>query len=512
MAFKIYNTIADYNADPLPLEESRVSLVKKDNYGVTIDEIKYDSVGRTTEQPLVGDVCCLDENNNIKFLVGGNSLSGTLPQGWTLVGFAFNRSGNNVKIFDKTIGQSYWLACWQYAITKISSTNITIGLRMSNDYNTVTSVSVTLPNTNVDESNAKLISSAIAAKAIEVGDTKPWWAWLDHTITVGGKMYVQDFENNASGESVDAPYCWTNGSDHLYTKTVSVEARGENASSINNTAYSSSVTGSANSFDITSTTDNNRIIVQTDTFVSYTQHTITGTGCTIALSVYDDMPESGVLLRKTGVSSDRGLANIEECVKIYSTRGNVPSSDVSIKSTTIVKKTSFEESSYCAALRTEYGTFRNYIAANCVKYPQKYGVFNMLDAAEMTHRYSTAIAPAKAGGTIYKFPIFGDCASVNYDSDGLRTGNWHVCGITDAVELFSDNVLDKVKQSQGRIGVTPINMSYNYWLANRGTNRHAWYYYAYECCLNCWGLFGAYNYVISICTLDLTQINQSNNS
>lgn len=174
MAIKFYPNIADYNNAVKSDIESQVSLIN------TTNEIIIDGVNVVTSSPSVGDAVFLDESNNIKFLQGGDSLKkSSIPSAWELVGVVYAREGNQVKILDKNAASRQFLAVWQYAITEISSTNITISVRMAPNYDVNTDVSVTLLDTTIGADNAGRISNALAAKAIEVGDANPWWAYYD---------------------------------------------------------------------------------------------------------------------------------------------------------------------------------------------------------------------------------------------------------------------------------------------------------------------------------------------
>lgn len=464
MAFKVYDTIADYNADPLPLDESRVSLVKKDSQGLSIDRLYYDSVGRTTLQPLVGDVCCIDENGKIQFLVGGNSLQGFLPSNWKLVGYVFSRIGNTVKVLDKTESSLQWLACWQYAITAISSTSITITIRCKNNYENGLPINITVANSSISSTTAAEIDTAIRT-ATEAVDDNTWHAWYD------------DSDQN-----------------------------------------------------------NPRIIVQTDTNADYRQYQISGSGCSISLSVFrdfnwEDAQYNKYLLRKTGSAAVGGVGNVARSVNHFSTNGTTPTSNISATSTITVKRSCFEDlsNSYCAELRTTYGTYENYIAANKVKLPQKYGGFNLPDGDEMTRRYGNATAPTKSGGIMYKFPALHVCASVNYDDvDGLlksswklnnETGlmeyakRWHLNDITDGTEYLDDETLAAIHKSQTRLGASLVRADTFRWFAQRAIVYGAWFFYSQ------YGLIYGNNGPVTnslaaraVISIDLTQINQSNNS
>lgn len=416
-----YEDNAAYVAAGMPTDESRVALIKDTN------EVKIDGINVVTSEPEKGDVLFIDASGKKIFLKGGAELNASLiPAGWTWIGVVISRKGNKVKILDKANSSSMkWLACWQYAITAISSTSITIKVRMSNNYGAYTDVPVTLTSASVNAQSASEISAAIAAKATAVGDTNAWWAWYD--------------------------------------------------------------------------SDNNRIIVQTDNCANYQQSNVAGTNCTIALSVWEDMPASSALWRKNGAGSTYGGQNLTRFVAYYSTNGTVPTANVDPNAATQVKRSCFEDPedaayAYCADLRAKYGTYEAYMADQCVMYPQKYGAFAMIDAKEMTAKYGNATAPTKGGSTMYKFPALHYGATKAYDSDGLRAGDWWLSDITDGMEYMADEgyttginaaaVKQKYNHSIAKMGGTQVLNNAYRWFGRRYSSAYAWFFYGDSGTLN----------------------------
>ena len=127
--------------------------------------------------------------------------------------------------------------------------------------------------------------------------------------------------------------------------------------------------------------DGDHITVQCDFNGDYRQYQCSdGThalvGCTMALSVWEDMPASSAMFRKTGQVS-MATRNVEKAVAYYSTNGTTPSADLPVNTTTYVKRVDFYTSEYCADLRAFYGTYEAYIAAQAVEPMQSpdYGFF-----------------------------------------------------------------------------------------------------------------------------------------
>lgn len=408
-----YEDNAEYVAAGLPTDESRVALITENN------DVKIDGINVVTLNPVKGDVLFHDADGNKIFLKGGGELNASLiPSGWTWVGVVISRKGNKVKILHKSSTSTTWLGCWQYAITAITSKNITIRLRMSNNYASYTDVAVTLTSAAVNATSAAEISSAVAAAATTAGDTNAWWAWYD----------------------------------------------------------------SANS----------RIVVQTDACKNYQQSNVAGTNCTIALCVWDDMPANSNLWRNNGASATYGGMNLTRFVTYYATNGTTPTDNVDPAAASTVKRSCFEDSTdagyeYCAALRAKYDTYEDYMADQCVLYPQKYGVFSLIDAKTMTEKYGNVTAPTKSGGTMYKFPALHYAATIGFtDVDGLEVGDWWLSDVTDGMEYMADEgyttgiatnaVKQKYNQSIAKMGGSQVMNNAYRWFGRRYGSNTAWHF------------------------------------
>ena len=180
MAIKNFPNKAAYDAAAKPTIESQVSMIE------TSREVIVDGVNVITKQPTIGDVLFLDENSNKIFVKGGAWLQkANIPAAWTHVGYVYFRKGNEVGIINKTGSDLKYADVLQYAITAISSTSLTINLRIQDtsksgdaQYATNIPVAVTLTSADINATSAAEISAAVAAKATELGDTAAWWAYL----------------------------------------------------------------------------------------------------------------------------------------------------------------------------------------------------------------------------------------------------------------------------------------------------------------------------------------------
>lgn len=228
--------------------------------------------------------------------------------------------------------------------------------------------------------------------------------------------------------------------------------------------------------------DTNKIVVQCDLCEDYRQYQISDgshalVGCTMALSVWEDMPASSTYFRKSG-GTGYGPLNVKKAAEYVGANGATPTANVAINSTSLVNKTSFQTSQYCADLRAYYGTYEAYIAANTPMWPQtSYGVFKLIDADEMTRRYASKTFTKKDGTTVdWKFPALHSALSVGYGSGKYAQGKWHLSDVTDACEYMEDSVLAKLQEAQRRMSTTVITNSVTRWFARRSYAYYAWYF------------------------------------
>lgn len=226
--------------------------------------------------------------------------------------------------------------------------------------------------------------------------------------------------------------------------------------------------------------EDGKIIIQCDLCEDYRQYQTSDSthalvGCTMALTVWGDMPASSAVFRKTGTSTSSGLANFEKSLAYYSAGGSNPSANVAVNNATIVNRASFNTSQYCADLRAFYGTYEAYILANMTMWPHpEYGAFALIDADEMTARYANVKATLKDGSEVWKFPALHTAVSVGYGTGKYAVGRWHLSDITDGTEYMRDEVLAKLAEAQTRMGTTVITNSVTRWFARRSNAGNAW--------------------------------------
>jgi len=413
---KNFNTQEERNAYIPDNTESTLMHVEETN------EVSVNGVNVVlTKSPEVGDVVYLDESGNTVFVKG--LTRSEIPASWTLVGFVFNRRGNEVKIIDKNIDLTrQWLACWQYAITAISSTDITFYLRMKGDYANFVTINVSLTSAAINATTVAEINAALeaAGNAGNIG-------YANH----GYWAYLADDNNKPSD------------------------------------------TGT-------------RIVVQCDFNGDYRQYLINDathviSGCTMALVVWEDMPSNSAYWKANGITTNYGgYMNKEKFMSYYAISGRTPTAQEPLQvtgNTGPVKLVDFNTNAFCADIRAAYGTYEKYIEiCFATMYPQKYGVFSLMDAKSMTEKYGKSYTLKKNGDVLYKFPAIYYGTTVGYGNGELAQGNWWLTDITDGMELYEDETCNILRASQESAGASKIVNNAYRWLCRRYSVGYAWYF------------------------------------
>ena len=412
MAIKSYANKAAYDAAVKPTIESQVSMIE------TTREIIVDGVNVITTSPAVGDLVFLNESNEITFVKGGSWIQKALiPSAWVHVGYVYLVKGRKIGVIDKNAADLKYLDVCQYAITAISSTSLTINLSMAPSYDLV-ATTVSLASTDINATNAQAISTAVAAKAAEIGDTRDWWAYMA----------------DADGNKVDS-----GGTQIIIQCDTCVDYR----------FYNVSATGCT---------------IAHVTWGDMPENSVYWRG------------ERGFYTNYWGVQ------NIARTKAWATGSGRVPVSNEPVGpqagNDAPVSPSAFESSQYCADLRATYKTYEEYLEkCYAVVCPQKYGCFALPDGAEMGRLYANKMAPTKDGGTKAKFPALYYCYNQSYGVDGLRAGDLHLPGVLEGAELMKDACLAAMEPSITKMGTTAINNSTYRWCAQRYNVCYAWIFY-----------------------------------
>ena len=415
MAIKSYANKAAYDAAVKPTIESQVSLIE------TTREIIVDGVNVITTNPVVGDLVFLNESNEVTYVKGGSWIQkAIIPSAWVHVGYVYLRKGRQVGVIDKSTADLKYLDVCQYAITAISSTTLTINLSMAPSYGLV-ATTVSLASTDINATNAQAISTAVAAKAAEVGDTRDWWAYLA----------------DVDGNKVDS-----GGTQIIIQCDTCVDYR----------FYNVSATGCT---------------IAHITWGDMPENSTYWRG------------ERGFYTNYWGVM------NIARTKAWATSSGRVPASNEPVGpragNDAPVKPSEFETSQYCADLRAAYKTYEEYLEkCYIVVCPQKYGCFALPDGAEMGRLYANKMAPTKDGGTKAKFPALNYGYNRSYGVGGLNAGDFHLPGVLEGTELMKDDCINTLAPSVTKMGTTAINNSTHRWFAQRYNVGSAWIFSGYS--------------------------------
>lgn len=416
---KRYITPEAYAAAGLPTDESRVAEIEQTS------EIKVDGVNVVVPAPEDGDAVFEDADGNPKFVRHYTIRKSLLDPSWSLRGYAFEVNARRCKVMDygENAGLK-WLGCWQHSITAISAGTIKFWLHMKGDYAAWIPIEVTLSDSSngyINATTAAEITAALeaAGNTGNIGyDNHGWWAYL----------------SDDNDEKV--------------------------------------------------TSGGTKIVVQCDFNADYRQYQNSDSshalvGCTMALSVWGDMPASSAIYRKTGVSTSWSVGNVEKSAAYYATNGKTPTANWDLNTTALVTLDAFNKSAYCADLRAAYGTYKNYIAMNKTWWPHPdYGVLSLIDADEMTHRYGAASFTKKDGVTVeWKFPALHYGLTVGYGTGKFAAGKWHLSDVDEGVEYMDDVVYKKIRDGQTRMNTTLLVNNATRWFARRYDANGAWYFF-----------------------------------
>lgn len=406
MANKKYPTMADYEAAEKSTTESTVSRVTEGN------EVEYDGVNVNTTDPQVGDALYLDVDGSKVFIVGTTLNASLIPSRWTHVGEVFMREGFVVGVLNKTGDDRKYADVVQFQLNAPTldgeEHTATIGVRVtggtSAGYGSNTTITYTYTATTLADVVTAL-NEAIDAAQASLKFTNVLWA------------YMADDDGNKVDDAAEAT----------------------------------------------------KIIVQLDTWNDYRQYQCAG----MAHITWGDMPANTNYLKTNGKNTEyRGLMNFDRGYAYWSASGRTPTANEPIGAagnTDPVNKTAFDSSEYCATIREAYGDYMTYLKKEFgIQFPQKYASFALPDGKTLCAKYAMLLAPTKAGSTKAKFPAMNYASMTQYDSDGLRLGDWFLPGIREGLFEMNDDTLTKVSATQTKVGGTTIlNNSTHRWFAQR---------------------------------------------
>lgn len=494
MAFKVYDTLADYNADKsLQSGETRISLIRYEDAQKTslINLVRYDAVNRVTTQPMIGDLVFINNENpsnpKIVFREGGKYSSGAKPADWEFVGFVYFRDGKNIGVIHKYGSNRQWLDVAQYAWTDPvldgTQASKTIGIRCALNWNvntTITLIDYQVPQYKAYDGGSDMVAKAEAMEYL-----------------AGEMQTAIETQLTAAGATVAEIALW-----HCYVQYKTPSPNSE-------IAYTSD---GGNNTPL-------RIIIQRDTCVDYRFYNCLGL-THVTWQRWDkaqnenqggwvSMSENSSYYKVNGKTTNyRGLMNFARGEAHWSNGGRTPTANIAVGSeagnTDPVKKTTFEESDYCAALREHYGTYNAYLRGEFgIQYPQNYGAFSLPDGETMARDWASEEVPTKGFKTQNgidttkfkkKFPamwfgrsLYGSSPSSEQTAHiallnkfkHLATGQWHLPSPAEGIRIMHDETMEELQNSTTNVGTgiaTAINNSTHRWWAARYNVCYAWFF------------------------------------
>ena len=406
---KKFQNDAAYIAAGKPTTESRVALIEESN------EVKIDGINVMVKNPTTGDAVYHD-GTKYCFFKGGDQINHSLltSNGYTLVGVVEGWIGDKVLVSNKSASNQKWLSVWKYAITAISSTSVTLKLRIMDSsksgdarWETAINVSVTLTSAEINATSASEMSAAIKAKATEMGDTNNWWAYFDEDTN---RIIVQvDNTSNPQQYQVAATGC-----------TIALDVWGDMP------ANSNLWRKNGNS------------------------------------AIWGGMNKARFLIYY-GTNGTVPTADVD------------PHANSTVKRACFEDSTA-EGYQYCAALRETFGTYENYMESQMVLFPQKYGVFSMADSKALCDKYWNVMVKKEDNTEIPLYPAlyYGHNVTTYDGIDGISLGDWFLPGVKEGMLMMNDDIIDVVRTTAAKVGATQINNSTSQWFAQRDNVNSAW--------------------------------------
>lgn len=386
-----------------------------------------------TDDPQVGDALYVDASGNKVFYKGGDLLNGTtIPSGMLPVGVIIKRVGDDVVIHYYNCDQNKKFAsAWIWEIT---------GMNLDGNSHDIVFVQRTSNNTNVTIGTFTYAADNISDFCDALN------AWL-----------VEHPGGTSAGAGWN--YKWHCKYGYNYQGNLSC-------------------------------------LVIADDMVDYRQPaSIVSSGATATMNMAYDLPavsDSVGYAREGGSHGIRAGVNADRLIEWYSSNaGSTAVLTRDITPTTaheIVSRTQFNEDSHCEALRAAYKTFEEYIK-KCVmmKWPcLDYGMkISYGKEKEWTNKMASRQHLDINGNAKDTFPAAKYAASINFDSPGLRAGDWYMMGVEDSFEMLSKmkcglsghtsyNGYDIVNKTLAAMGGSVVRLTDSRWLAVRHATHYAW--------------------------------------
>lgn len=209
-----------------------------------------------------------------------------------------------------------------------------------------------------------------------------------------------------------------------------------------------------------------------DTFNAWKEPTFAGV--TVTRAIGEDIPQNSSSYRKSGRSVYWGVINLRRAVEYYKTNGSTPTANVPLNISSgdsPVKLVEFQENAFCADIRNAYcvdpsepteADYKNYIAHEfAAEYPSNRASMAEMyrDGKDFTYRLVGKKYLASDNTQKELYPAAEYCAAVEYDADGLRSGDWFLPSKYQMGRIWS--ILTYGLSGVARADADPINRSLN---------------------------------------------------
>lgn len=188
--------------------------------------------------------------------------------------------------------------------------------------------------------------------------------------------------------------------------------------------------------------------------------------------------------RKNGVNDRKAGMNFDKFLQSQSVDGTTPTSNIPLGSATIVNRSSFEGSQFCAELRAAYADYTSYLfGEHMAQYPSAYGAMlrdgrtntAKIGRLRFTDIYgqSKPCYPAAAAALEYGVAVEGA-------TTGLEAGGWWLPSVEELYLFMKDRVLtaddverDPVNRTLVHLGKAPVYGDTSLWTSCEGSYTHA---------------------------------------
>lgn len=179
--------------------------------------------------------------------------------------------------------------------------------------------------------------------------------------------------------------------------------------------------------------------------------------------------------RVNGCNSYFAGANNPKFLAYYSANGTIPTSSIPVGSSTIVDKSSFETSDFCASLRARYSAYSDYLyGEHNARYPINYGYMSSGSGLANTITLSSKTFIGVDGSQEIAYPAANNALS--FAASGIGAGSWWLPSVKEMFLMIKDAALDltdKVNKSLSALGGSPISASGYYRCSDESSSTSA---------------------------------------